>query len=264
VRHVHTREAAKSRQKSWLQARGRPHTWLQARGRQASSHAQRPHTWLQARGRQEGRHTRQKRGFRQEAQERRHAHTRRDHERHFGSTLGCRQEAGKRGGTPGRVAALAQTRGRQERHFGSTLGFRQEAGKRGGTPGRREAHQAEERHTRQKRWLQARGRPHTWLQARGRRDTFTRAETTHSASGKRQASQHRFTKIGVSAREGSDPKSNLSGDSTFCIFSLYTDSQKPESVRRREVIQKAIFPVTPAALDADSQQLRTCCSGCRF
>ena len=33
---------------------------------------------------------------------------------------------------------------------------------------------------------------------------FTRAETTHLASGKRQASQHRFTKIGVSAREGSD------------------------------------------------------------
>ena len=30
------------------------------------------------------------------------------------------------------------------------------------------------------------------------------------------------------------------------------------------MIQKAIFPVTPAALDADSQQLRTCCSGCRF
>ena len=33
---------------------------------------------------------------------------------------------------------------------------------------------------------------------------------------------------------GSDPKSNLSGDSTFCIFYSYTDSQKSESVRRRK------------------------------
>ena len=116
------------------------------------------------------------------------------------------------------LADKAQARGRQERHFGSTLGFRQEAGK------------SETRSHAQ--------RPHTWLQARGRQ------EGRHT----RQKRHTWMTKIGVSEKEENDhnpnscgcAQSNLSGDSTFCIFSLYTDLQKSESVRRREVIQKAI------------------------
>ena len=47
-----------------------------------------------------------------------------------------------------------------------------------------------------------------------------------------------MTKIEVSEKEENDhnpnscgcAKSNLSGDSTFCIFSLYTDSRNSESV----------------------------------
>ena len=59
-----------------------------------SGKRRRPHTWLQARGRQEGRHTRQKRGFRQEAQTTHLASGKRQ--------ASTRQEASKRGGTPGR------------------------------------------------------------------------------------------------------------------------------------------------------------------
>ena len=137
-----------------------------------SGKRRRPHTWLQARGRQ--------------------AH----HERHFGSTLGFRQER--------RHAHTRRERrpeAHHERHLVST-------------------HLAEQTGERPRETL----RVHTWM-----------------------------TKIGVSEKEENDhnpnscgcAKCNLSGDSTFCIFSLYTDSRKSESVRGREVIQKAIFPVTP-------------------
>ena len=69
-----------------------------------------------------------------------------------------------------------------------------------------------------------------------------------------------MTKIEVSEKEESDhnpnscgcAKSNLSGDSTFCIFSLYTDSRKSESVRRRKVIQNQLMWMRKSNLSGDS------------
>ena len=85
---------------------------------------------------------------------------------------------------------------------------------------RGEAHQAEERHTRQKR-----GTP-------GRRGGF-RQEADHTLGFRQEAGETRshaqrpHTRLQARGRQAN------------------TDSRKSESVRGREVIQKAIFPVTP-------------------
>ena len=76
-----------------------------------------------------------------------------------------------------------QTRRRLEAHLADkaqTRGFRQEAGRRGGTPGRREAHQAEELAS-----GKARGADHT-LGFRQEAGKHTTRDTSgpHLASGK--------------------------------------------------------------------------------